>query len=133
MSAREHRQQHEPPWGALIQLNFPYPVALSICPGPEGEERSRHLQECENNEGSSSCSALPHGCSSTATGLPSSPPLQAASFDSWHCFSLCSTCGWFPAPHTSPTVLFLVLFALSSCSQLLISSARNCPSVMQIR
>lgn len=62
------------PGGALIQLNFLYPVALSICPGPEGEERSRHLQECENNEGSSSCSAPPMAAPQVPQGCPAVLP-----------------------------------------------------------
>lgn len=54
MSAFKYRQESETPQGEMIQLNFPYPVALSICPSldkvvvagarGEGEKREQHIR-----------------------------------------------------------------------------------------
>ena len=54
MSAFKYRQESETPQGGMIQLNFPYPVALSICPSLErvvaagarrkGEEREQRIR-----------------------------------------------------------------------------------------
>lgn len=52
MSTFKYRQESETPQGGMLQLNFPSPVALSICPSlekvvaaearKEGEEREKH-------------------------------------------------------------------------------------------
>lgn len=54
MSAFKYRQESETPQGGMIQLNFPYPVALSVCPSlekvvaagarREGEEREQRIR-----------------------------------------------------------------------------------------
>lgn len=55
MSAFKYRQESETPQGGVIQLNFPYPVALSVCPsldkvvvaGARGEGQNRNnTSEC---------------------------------------------------------------------------------------